>query len=127
MALTLEPMEDFVIVRPDTAKEITEAGLIIPEMAQEAPTIGTVIQVGPGRMDRGSRVPMVLEVGDRVAFPRYAGTRFSLEPKNELLLMKESEFLGRITGSVDPRSVVGMAETAKETSDDEVVGSGEGD
>ena len=70
----LLPIEDRIIVEPDSAADQTESGLFIPEVAKELPTWGTVRCVGPGRMlETGERAPLGFTVGDRVFYGRYSG------------------------------------------------------
>jgi chaperonin GroES len=53
-----------------------------------------VLAAGAGRRDDdGKRVPMDVEVGNRVLFAKYAGTEIKLDGK-KLLIMKESDILG---------------------------------
>ena len=85
--MTLEPMEDKLVVTVDTAADTSEAGLVIPEMAREKPTTGTVQATGPDTKR--------IQVGDRVAFPKYAGSEFELGGVSYLLI-KEGELIGRL-------------------------------
>ena len=85
--MTLEPLEDKLVVTIDIAADMTEAGLAIPEMAREKPTTGTVDAAGPDCK--------MIQVGDRVAFPKYAGSEFELGGA-KYLLIKEGELIGRL-------------------------------
>lgn len=70
----ISPLGDRVVVKPLTAEEmgsVTASGIIIPDSSKEKPERGTVIAVGPGRYERGSRVPMGVSVGDKVMFSKY--------------------------------------------------------
>ena len=56
-----------------------------------------MIAVGPGKVaDDGRLVPMELKVGDHVVYSRYGGTEFK-EDDDELLIMRESEILAKIS------------------------------
>ncbi len=85
--MTLEPLEDKLVVTVDVAKDVTEAGLVVPEMAREKPTTGTVTARGPDCK--------AIQVGDRVAFPKYAGSEFQLG-SDSYLLIRECELIGRL-------------------------------
>jgi chaperonin GroES len=70
----LSPLGDRVIVRPLSAEEMgttTASGIIIPDSAKEKPEQGTVIAVGPGKYEEGTRVPVGVSVGDKVMFSKY--------------------------------------------------------
>jgi chaperonin GroES len=53
-----------------------------------------VLAIGTGRRDEdGERIPLDVEVGNKVLFAKYAGTEIKLDGK-KLLIMKESDILG---------------------------------
>ena len=57
--LKIQPLADRVVVRPlDDDAEQTRGGLYIPDTAKEKPQQGEIIAIGPGRFDKGERVPM---------------------------------------------------------------------
>jgi chaperonin GroES len=92
---TLKPLADRVAVRPMPAEETTDGGLFIPDTAKEKPQRGTVIAVGPGRVEDGHPIKMSVREGDAVLFSKYAGTELSLNGE-DILIMKEADLLGRI-------------------------------
>ena len=75
--LKLQPLEDRVVILPSDEAETMRGGLYIPDTAKEKPTQGEVIAVGPGRFEKGARVPMELTVGDKVIYGKYSGTPFT--------------------------------------------------
>jgi chaperonin GroES len=88
------PLHDRVVVRRITALEKTKGGIIIPDSAQEKPSEGEVIAVGPGgRDENGKLTPMDMKVGDRVLFGKWSGTEVKLDGE-DLLIMKESDIMG---------------------------------
>ncbi len=88
------PLHDRVVVRRITALEKTKGGIIIPDSAQEKPSEGEVIAVGPGGRDEsGKLTPMDMKVGDRVLFGKWSGTEVKLDGE-DLLIMKESDIMG---------------------------------
>jgi len=88
------PLHDRVVVRRITAQEKTKGGIIIPDSAQEKPSEGEVIAVGPGgRDENGKLTPMDMKVGDRVLFGKWSGTEVKLDGE-DLLIMKESDIMG---------------------------------
>ena len=87
MATTIKPLEDRVLVEPLEAETTTASGLVIPDTAKEKPQEGEVLAVGPGRIDdKGNRVPLDVNVGDRVIFSKYGGTEVRYNGKDYLLL-----------------------------------------
>ena len=90
------PLHDRVVVRRITALEKTKGGIIIPDTAQEKPSEGEVIAVGPGgRDENGKLTPIGVKTGDRVLFGKWSGTEVKLEG-DDLLIMKESDIMGII-------------------------------
>ena len=71
-------------------------GLYIPDTAKEKPTQGEVIAVGPGRVEKGQRVPVDLKVGDSVIYGKYSGTPFQLGDE-EVIIIKASDVLAKIS------------------------------
>ena len=91
------PLHDRIVVRRITAEEKTKGGIIIPDSAQEKPSQGEIVAVGPGGRDEaGKLIPIDLKTGDRVLFGKWSGTEVKLDGE-ELLIMKESDIMGVIT------------------------------
>ena len=69
----MRPLADRVIVRPIEPEQRTPSGIVLPETAKERPERGEVLAIGPGRVtERGTRLPIEVEVGDTVLFTRYS-------------------------------------------------------
>ncbi|HEY3674350.1 MAG TPA: co-chaperone GroES, partial [Acidimicrobiia bacterium] len=66
--MSLQPLEDRIVVRPGDAEETTVSGLVIPDTAKEKPQQGEVIAAGPGRRSEhtGELIPVDVAVGDVV-------------------------------------------------------------
>jgi chaperonin GroES len=93
------PLHDRVVVRRIAAEEKTLGGIIIPDTAQEKPMEGEVVASGPGaRNEQGQVVALEVKAGDRVLFGKWSGTEVKLDGE-ELLIMKESDIMGIITGT----------------------------
>jgi chaperonin GroES len=93
MAMNLKPLGDRVVIKPSPKEEVTKSGLVIPDTAKEKPQEGTILAVGPGKLDEdGKRVHMDVKVGDKVLYAKYAGTEIKLEGE-EHLIVKESDIL----------------------------------
>lgn len=90
------PIDDRVVVQPSAAKDKTDSGIILPESAKEKPLTGTVIAVGPGKLnDDGSRAELTVKKGDTVLYGKYGGTEIELDGE-EVKILRESEILGVI-------------------------------
>ena len=87
MSVSIQPLEDRIVVRPVEAEQTTASGIVIPDTAKEKPQQGEVVAVGPGRVDdNGNRVPVDVSVGDRVIYSKYGGTEVSLDGDDFLIL-----------------------------------------
>lgn len=85
--MSLQPLEDRIVVRPNEAEETTASGLVIPDTAKEKPQQGEVLAVGPGRFgDDNDRVPMDISVGDTVVYSKYGGTEITVDGEDVLIL-----------------------------------------
>ena len=96
--MQFRPMHDRVVVKRLDAESKTTSGIIIPDSAQEKPSEGEIVAVGPGGRDEsGKLVPLDLKVGDVVLFGKWSGTEVKIDGQ-DLLIMKESDVMGVIEG-----------------------------
>ena len=93
--LKIQPLEDRVVIMPDDEAETMRGGLYIPDTAKEKPTQGEVLAVGPGRVEKGARVPMDVKVGDKVLYGKYSGTAITLDGE-EVVIIKSSDILAKL-------------------------------
>ncbi|MGE0564926.1 MAG: co-chaperone GroES [Pseudolabrys sp.] len=94
--MKFRPLHDRVVVKRLTAEEKTAGGIIIPDTAQEKPSQGEIVAVGPGGRDEtGKLIPIDLKVGDTVLFGKWSGTEVKIDGQ-DLLIMKESDIMGVI-------------------------------
>jgi chaperonin GroES len=94
--MKVKPLNDRVLVVRVEEEQKTAGGIIIPDTAKEKPMEGKVVAAGPGKLDeKGRRVPTALKAGDRVLFPKYAGTEIKID-NVEHLFMREDDILGVI-------------------------------
>ena len=85
--VNIKPLEDRIVVQANEAETTTASGLVIPDTAKEKPQEGTVIAVGPGRIDdNGNRVPVDVSVGDTVLYSKYGGTEVKYGADEYLVL-----------------------------------------
>ena len=90
---SIKPLGDRVLIQADVAEEVTSSGLYIPDTAKEKPQQGTVIAVGPGKVENGTKVEMTVNEGDKVLYGKYAGPEVTIDG-NEYLIMHESDIVG---------------------------------
>jgi chaperonin GroES len=94
--MNLTPIADRIIVRREASDEKTAGGIILPDASKKKPQKGTVLAVGPGKLNQkdGTRVAMQLKAGDVVLFTAWAGDEFKDNKKGgEVLVMHESDVL----------------------------------
>ncbi|MFM9937952.1 MAG: co-chaperone GroES [Hyphomicrobiaceae bacterium] len=102
--MKFRPLHDRVVVRRIEEASKTAGGIIIPDTAQEKPSQGEVISVGPGARDEAGRlVPLAVAKGDRVLFGKWSGTEVKIDGQ-ELLIMKESDIMGVVEGKASVRA-----------------------
>src|SRR5712691_1586113 len=88
--MKFRPLHDRVVVERINPDAKSAGGIIIPDTAQEKPSQGEIIAVGPGGRDEsGKLIPIDLKVGDRVLFGKWSGTEVV-----DYLIMKESDIMG---------------------------------
>jgi chaperonin GroES len=86
--MSLQPLDDRIVVKAGEAEETTASGLVIPDTAKEKPQQGDVIAVGPGRRSEqtGEIIPLDVSVGDRVVYSKYGGTEITVDGEDLLIL-----------------------------------------
>ena len=93
--MKVHPLADRIAIRPLEETETMRGGLYIPDTAKEKPQQGEVVAVGPGRVEKGTRIPLDLKVGDRVLYGKYSGTEVKIDDE-DILIIKESDVLAKI-------------------------------
>ncbi len=85
--MSLKPLGDRVLVKPDAAEQKTASGLYIASNAQEKPQRGEVVAVGAGKLnDAGERLPMDVKPGDHVIYGKFGGNEVKVDGEDYLLL-----------------------------------------
>jgi chaperonin GroES len=98
--MKFRPLHDRVVVERIDAEAKSAGGIIIPDTAQEKPSQGEIIAVGPGGRDEaGKLIPIDLKKGDHVLFGKWSGTEVKLDSV-DYLIMKESDIMGVLEGTV---------------------------
>ncbi len=94
-SLKIQPLEDRVVIAPADEAESMRGGLYIPDTAKEKPTQGEIIAVGPGRFEKGERIPVDVKVGDLVIYGKYSGTPYTFDG-DEYVIIKASDVLAKL-------------------------------
>lgn len=89
MSMTIQPINNRVVVQPKKAEEKTKGGIYIPETAQEKSQEGTVIAI-----PHMEKCP--LAVGDKVIYENFAGTEVTQNGET-LLIVKIEDIFAKIT------------------------------
>ncbi len=98
--MKLRPLQDRVLIRRVEPEAKTPGGIFIPDTAQEKPTEGEVVAVGPGtRGEDGKLHPLDVRGGDRVLFGKWPGSEIKLDGE-DLMIMKESDIMGVLDHTV---------------------------
>jgi co-chaperonin GroES (HSP10) len=85
--VTLEPLDDYVVVQPSDDEAETRHGLIIPVSAETGCLTGIVIAVGT---ESGA-----IEPGDKVLFPKGAGFDVRLAG-SAVRVIRRGELIARV-------------------------------
>ena len=93
--IQIHPLEDRVVILPAEEAETMRGPLYIPDTAKEKPTQGEVLAVGPGRIEKGERIPMEVKAGDQVIYGQYSGTPYQVGD-DELIIIRASDILAKI-------------------------------
>ena len=97
--MKFRPLHDRVVIERIDADTKSAGGILIPDSAQEKPSQGQIVAVGPGGRDEaGKLIPIDLKKGDRVLFGKWSGTEVKIDGE-DLLIMKESDVMGVIEGT----------------------------
>lgn len=90
--MNIKPLLDKVVLEPIEAEEKTASGILLPNSAQEKPSMAKVVAVGEGGMVDGCEVKMLVKIGDKVLYSKYAGTEVKIENKN-YVIVKQADIL----------------------------------
>jgi len=91
--IVFEPIGTRIVVERDSAEEMSPGGVVIPDASQDRPRLGTVIAVGPGRLQPdGTYVSGQIGEGDRVVLSNFAGDVFRFDGQ-EYVMAREEDIL----------------------------------
>ena len=90
----ITPLGDNVVIRPIEDEEETYGNIIIPDMGKERPEMGTVLAVGPGRINaNGTLIPNKIEVGQVILVPKFGAQTVTVD-RETYIIASENDVLG---------------------------------
>ncbi len=90
--MKLLPLGDRVVLKPISAEETTQSGIVLPGQSKEKTQQAEILAVGPGGVIDGNDVQMQVEVGQKVVYAKFAGTTIELNDE-EYIIVKQSDLL----------------------------------
>ena len=94
--VSLDPLDDRVVVERLEAEETTAGGIVIPDTAKEKPQKAKVVAAGPGKqLESGERAPMGVSAGDLILLGKYSGTEVTVGG-TEYVILRESDILAKL-------------------------------
>lgn len=94
LSVKIRPMSDGVLVKTLSRETVTKSGILLPDTSKERPEEGEVVAIGPGKvLDNGKRTTLEVKIGQKVVFPKFAGTDVKLG-EEEYLMLHESDIMG---------------------------------
>jgi len=101
MESPITPLGDKIVILPREEGEQQYGNIVVPDMGQEKPEVGTVLAVGPGRISTdGTLIPNRLEVGVTVMVPKF-GAQIVVVENETYIIAGESDVLGIIKQKKD--------------------------
>lgn len=102
--INIQPLFDYVLIRPLETESKTPSGIVLPDTAKEKPQIGEVMAVGPGdeSFSQGccssekKSSKMVVKVGDKVLYKKWGGNEVKVGME-EWLLIEQKDIMAIMT------------------------------
>lgn len=94
--MNIHPITDKICVKQHDPDTTTASGIIVSSKKTSEPVRGTVVAVGPGKVnDSGEREEISLQPGDVVLFLENSGVTVT-EQGEEFVFLTESHILGKL-------------------------------
>ena len=93
--MNVKPLGDRVVIKNVEVEETTKSGILLTGTAKEKSVVAEVLAVGHGGLVDGKEVKMVVNVGDKVIYSKYAGTEVKIDGK-ELIIIRQSDILATV-------------------------------
>lgn len=91
--MKITPLFDNVLLKKFNQNQNSK--IVLPKDLEEKPEIAQVVAVGPGGIVNGEQVQMVVNVGDKVLFNKFASNEFNVFGENYFLI-KQTDILAII-------------------------------
>lgn len=89
----INPLFDYVLVKPLQQEEVTASGIVLPDTAKEKPQAGEIMAVGPGSINESGKVtPMVVKKGQKVLYKKWGGNEVKVG-NEEWLLIEQKDIM----------------------------------
>ena len=90
----INPLHDYVLVKPLEADKKTASGIILPDSVKEKPQIGEIMAVGEGALNpEGSKkLPMIVKVGQKVMYKTWGGDEVKVNGE-DWMLVRQTDLL----------------------------------
>lgn len=88
----IRPLGDRILAKVLEAKAEKVGSIYVPDTAKEKPQEAEVIAVGTGKWENDKKVPLDVQVGDKILYGKYSGTEVKID-NEEFLILKESDIL----------------------------------
>jgi len=95
--MNIKPLGNRVLIKQIEAEKITKSGIILPGQVSEQPQIAEVIAVGIGKVSHGKTIEMIVQVGDKVIFPKHKGSEIKINGV-DYIIIEETELLAIFGG-----------------------------
>ncbi len=90
--MKLKPIGDRVVLKQLEAESTTASGIVLPTQSKEKPQEAEVVSVGDGVNEKGVKIDMNINIGDKVIYSKYSGTDVKID-KEEFIIVKYSDIL----------------------------------
>ena len=90
--MKIKPLFDKILLVLEDDKKENSTGIILPELAKEKPNIAKVVACGNGGKIDGEQTEIIVKVGNKVLFNKYATSEFKFE-NTTYLIIKQSDIL----------------------------------
>lgn len=96
MEINFKPLGDRILVKPEEQEQKSKGGLILTDSVQRGQKVyGTVVAVGTGIFSQsGEKIPVTVQVGDKVMYVKAEASNKLTLDGNEYLLFNEHELIG---------------------------------
>jgi chaperonin GroES len=87
---------DNIVVKKDDTGDKMYGSIVIPDMGKEMPHIGTIVDIGPGKVNHmGQFISTTFKIGDKIILPKIGPVRVDYDGE-EYLVTSETNILALI-------------------------------